>query len=85
MSLVSGYKDYPVNGRFGNGCYTYKCVLDTDETGIVKIEIFANSVEEAISIAEVQFGVVLEWSYLSQDIISLILAPYSSGTCLLYM
>ena len=60
-------------------------LVDTDETVIVKIEIFANSVEEAISIAELQFGVVLEWSYLSQDIISLILAPYISGTCLLYM
>ena len=85
MSLVSNYKNYPISGRFGSGCYTYKCVLDTDETGIIKIEIFANSVEEAVSIAETQFGVVLNWAYISQDIISLALAPYSSGTCLLYM
>lgn len=85
MSLINSYKNYPVAGRFGSGCYTYNCVLDTDETGIIKIEIFANSVEEAVVIAEAQFEVVCDWSYVSQDVVSLILAPYSSGTCLLYV
>lgn len=85
MSLVSRYKDTPITNRYGRGSYTYKCVLDTEETGIIKIEIFANNVEEAVSIAANQFGAVVSWSYISDDIISLILAPYSSGTCLLYM
>lgn len=85
MSLVSNYKCVPVSGRFGQGCYTYKCVLDTDETGVMKIEIFADSVEQAVSIAALQFGAVLSYSYVSDSIISLILAPYSSGSCLLYL
>lgn len=85
MSLVSRYKDIPVQSRVGNGMYTYKCVLDTDETGVVKIEIFANSPEIAVNLASMQFGAVLNWSYIGDDIISLILAPYSSGTCLLYL
>lgn len=85
MSLVDNYKNYPVTGRYGQGYYSYCCVLDTNETGVVKIEIFADFLEEAIEIAQNQFGAIYDWSYISQDIISLILAPYSSGTCLLYM
>lgn len=85
MSLVSRYRDFPVQNRIGDGAYTYKCVLDTDETGVVKIEVFANNPEIAISLVEMQFGIVLNWSYIGDDIISLILAPYSSGTCLLYL
>lgn len=85
MSLVSKYKDTPVTDRIGVGSYTYKCVLDTEQTGIIKIEIFANNVEAAINIAVQQFGALVNYSYISSDIISLILAPYSEGTCLLYM
>lgn len=85
MSLVSRYKDTPVSGRYGVGNYTYKCVLDTDETGIIKIEIFANSIDQAVNVAACQFGSVISWSYISEDIISLILAPYKSGTCLIYI
>lgn len=85
MSLVSRYRNIPVQNRIGNGAYTYKCVLDTEETGVVKIEVFANSIDIAINLVEMQFGAVLNWSYIGDDIISLILAPYSSGTCLLYL
>ena len=85
MSLVSKYKNSPIQSRVGTGSYTYKCVLDTEETGVVKIEIFADSPEMAINLAASQFGVVINWSYIGDDIISLILAPYSSGTCLLYL
>lgn len=85
MSLVSKYKDTPVINRYGRGSYTYKCVLDTEQTGIIKIEIFANTVEDAINIAVQQFGALVNYSYVSSDIISLILAPYSDGTCLLYI
>lgn len=85
MSLVSKYKSTPVSNRFGVGNFTYKCVLDTEQTGIIKIEIFANTVENAINIAVQQFGALVDYSYISSDIISLILAPYSDGTCLLYM
>lgn len=85
MSLVSKYKDVPVTNRFGVGNFTYKCVLDTEQTGIIKIEIFANTVEAAINIAVQQFGDLVSYSYVSSDIISLILAPYSDGTCLLYI
>jgi hypothetical protein len=85
MSLVGKYKDVPVTNRFGVGNFTYKCVLDTEQTGIIKIEIFANTVEAAINIAVQQFGALVSYSYVSSDIISLILAPYSDGTCLLYI
>lgn len=85
MSLISNYKYIPVSGRFGQGCYTYKCVLDTEETGVTKIDIFADSVELAINIVALQFGAVLSYSYVSDNVISLILAPYSSGSCLLYL
>lgn len=85
MSLVSKYKDVPVTNRLGVGNFTYKCVLDTEQTGIIKIEIFANTVESAINIAVQQFGALVSYSYVSSDIISLILAPYSDGTCLLYI
>lgn len=85
MSLVSKYKDVPVTNRIGVGNFTYKCVLDTEQTGIIKIEIFANTVEAAINIAVQQFGALVSYSYVSSDIISLILAPYSGGTCLLYI
>lgn len=85
MSLVSKYKDVPVTNRFGVGNFTYKCVLDTEQTGIIKIEIFANTVEAAMNIAVQQFGALVSYSYVSSDIISLILAPYSDGTCLLYI
>lgn len=85
MSLVSKYKDVPVTNRFGVGNFTYKCVLDTEQTCIIKIEIFANTVEAAINIAVQQFGALVSYSYVSSDIISLILAPYSDGTCLLYI
>lgn len=85
MSLVNKYKDVPVTNRFGVGNFTYKCVLDTEQTGIIKIEIFANTVEAAINIAVQQFGALVSYSYVSSDIISLILAPYSDGTCLLYI
>lgn len=85
MSLVSKYKDVQVTNRFGVGNFTYKCVLDTEQTGIIKIEIFANTVEAAINIAVQQFGALVSYSYVSSDIISLILAPYSDGTCLLYI
>lgn len=85
MSLISKYKDVPVTNRFGVGNFTYKCVLDTEQTGIIKIEIFANTVEAAINIAVQQFGALVSYSYVSSDIISLILAPYSDGTCLLYI
>lgn len=85
MSLVSKYKDVPVTNRLGVGNFTYKCVLDTEQTGIIKIEIFANTVEAAMNIAVQQFGALVDFSYISSDIISLILAPYSDGTCLLYI
>lgn len=86
MSVVSKYKNEPVQVRIGVGVYTYKCVLDTEETGIIKIEIFAGSPELAIICAAQQFnGVVVSWSYISPDIISIILAPYNNGTCLLYL
>lgn len=85
MSLVGKYKDVPVTNRLGVGNFTYKCVLDTEQTGIIKIEIFANTVEAAINIAVQQFGALVSYSYVSSDIISLILAPYSDGTCLLYI
>lgn len=85
MSLVGKYKAVPVTNRFGVGNFTYKCVLDTEQTGIIKIEIFANTVEAAINIAVQQFGALVSYSYVSSDIISLILAPYSDGTCLLYI
>jgi hypothetical protein len=85
MSLVSGYKDVPVSNRIGIGSYTYKCVLDTQETGVVKIEVFANNVELAMQCIATQFGTIVDFKYVSKDIISLILAPYRTGTCVLYM
>lgn len=86
MSVVSKYKNEPIQARVGVGAYTYKCVLDTEETGIIKIEIFANSPDVAITYAATQLnGVVVSWAYISPDIISIILAPYNNGTCLLYI
>ena len=85
MSITNNYVDYPVSGRFGSGMYTYKCVLDTSDTGVVKIEIFADTVEDAMAIVECNFGTIVNYSYLNDYLISLILAPYSDGTCMLYV
>jgi hypothetical protein len=87
MSLVSGYRDIPITGRYGIGVYTYKCVLDTREWGTRKIEIFANNLDMALSQVALVFGVINRWEYIDKEmsIVSIVLAQYQTGTCVLYM
>lgn len=84
MSVVNAYKDVPIYDRLGAGMYTYKCVIDNDSLGVKKYDIFANSINEALYIIGCTFGNVLSWCYIGNDVMSLDLAPYPNGTCLIY-
>ena len=84
MSLVESYKNKPISGVYGVGSYLYTCVLDTSITGIKKYSVYANNVDEAMYIIGCTFGNILSYTYISNDIISLILDGYADGTCILY-
>ena len=85
MSVVDSYIDVPVSNRFGCGCYTYKCVFDSSETGIIKVEIFADNVEQAISLIACNYWTISSWNYISNDIVAITFSYGMSGTCLLYI
>lgn len=85
MSVVDSYKDKPVFGVYGAGSFLYNCVLDTSVTGIKKYSIYANNVDEAMYIVGCTFGNILSYSYISNDVLSLVLEGYPDGTCLLYI
>ena len=84
MSLTSVYKNTPIAGIFGAGNFLYSCVLDTSIVGVKKYSIYANNVNEAMYIVGCQLGNILSYSYISNEVMSLILDGYTDGTCILY-
>lgn len=84
MSVVNRYVDIPVFGRYGCGSYTYKCVCESDVDGIVKIEVFANTLEQAVGVVSQVFGYIAGFSYLNPDVVALNLANNPLATCLLW-
>lgn len=85
MSVVSQYIDVPVSSRIGSGCYTYKVVFDAPETGVIKIEIFANTVESAIAILASNYYPIANWVYVSNEVVAVTFQYGITGSCLLYI
>lgn len=84
MSLVNHYKDVPIAGRYGSGAYTYKCVVESEYSGVVKVEIFAPSVDIALNTAAQVFGAIAGWTYMNDDMISINFVTYPGATALLW-
>jgi hypothetical protein len=85
MALTSQYNKAPVQGRIGQGVYTYNFIIDTELQGVRKWEIFANTVEEAIGYITNFITPVANFNYIDKDTMSLVVPLYNGATCLLYI
>lgn len=84
MSLPARYADVPIVGRFGNGCYSFILLVDGDETGTQKYEIYANEWSLALEIIHYNLSPVVEWFQSSADTINIVLGNGFTGTAVLY-